>query len=149
MHFFCGEAHFQHQFPFDSSDFVHFRKRIGHQGIEFISTHSIELHGKQATSKMVVSDTTVQENNIAFPTDAKLAKKIIDSCNSIADKEGVKQRKTYKRVSKQAVRDTHNAKLILNEEKKREKLKRSSKLWQDDWLESCTKPLRRTASISW
>lgn len=123
MQFFCGEAHFQHKFPFDPSDFVHFRKRIGEQGIELIFTHSIQLHGKQATSKMVVSDTTVQENNTTFPTDAKLAKKIIDSCNSIANKEGIKQRQTYKRVSKQAVRDTHNA----THPKRRKKARKAQK----------------------
>ncbi len=26
MQYFCGEAHFQHHFPCDPSDFVHFRK---------------------------------------------------------------------------------------------------------------------------
>ncbi|UZR99668.1 IS5 family transposase [Chondrinema litorale] len=108
MQFFCGEAHFQHQFPFDPSDFVHFRKRIGEEGIELIFTHSVELHGKRSLSKMVVSDTTVQENNTTFPTEAKLAKKIIDSCNAVAKKEGIRQRQTYKRVGKQALRETHN-----------------------------------------
>lgn len=58
---------------------------------------------------MVLSDTTVQENNTTFPTDAKLAKKVIDKCNKIARKEGVKQRQTYKRVSKQLLRDTYNS----------------------------------------
>ena len=36
MQYFCGEAHFQHQFPCDPSDFVHFRKRIGASGVEKI-----------------------------------------------------------------------------------------------------------------
>ena len=36
-----------------------------------------------------LSDTTVAENNITFPTDSKLAKKIIDYCNKIANKEGI------------------------------------------------------------
>ena len=29
MQYFCGEACFQHRFPFDPADFVHFRHRIG------------------------------------------------------------------------------------------------------------------------
>ncbi len=29
MRYFCGMAHFEHKFPCDPSDFVHFRKRIG------------------------------------------------------------------------------------------------------------------------
>mgnify|MGYP001796942806 CR=1 FL=1 len=123
MQFFCGEAHFQHQFPFDPSDFVHFRKRIGEEGIELIFTHSVELHGRKALSKMVVSDTTVQENNTTFPTDAKLAKKIIDACNAVAKKEDIEQRQTYKRVSKQALRDTHNS----SHPKRRKKARKAQK----------------------
>ena len=112
MQYFCGEAHFKHTFPCDPSDFVYFRRRIGEEGIATIFAHSIELHGPQAQSKMVISDTTVQENNTTFPTDAKLAKKIIDKCNSIARKEGIEQRQSYRRVSKQALRDTYNGKHI-------------------------------------
>ncbi len=110
MQYFCGEARFQHRFPCDPSDFVHFRKRIGEAGVEKIFQYSVRLHGKQARSKMVLSDTTVQENNTTFPTDAKLAKKVIDKCNAIAEKERVEQRQTYVRVSKQLLRDTHNSK---------------------------------------
>ncbi len=110
MQYFCGESHFQHRFPCDPSDFVHFRKRIGEKGIEKIFIQSVELHGKQVKSKMVLSDTTVQENNITFPTDAKLAKKIIDKVNKIATKENIKQRQSYKRVSKNLVRTTYNGK---------------------------------------
>jgi len=110
MQYFCGESHFQHKFPCDPSDFVHFRKRIGEEGIEKIFIHSVELHGSKTKSKMVLSDTTVQENNVTFPTDAKLAKKIIDKASKIALKEGVKQRQSYKRVSKNLVRTTYNGK---------------------------------------
>jgi transposase, IS5 family len=110
MQYFCGESTFQHKFPCDPSDFVHFRKRIGEEGVQKIFVYSIKLHGKDAYSKSVLSDTTVQENNISFPTDSKLAKKIIDHCNKIAQKEGVEQRQNYKRVSKQLLRDTFNSK---------------------------------------
>ncbi len=34
MQYFCGESHFQHKFPCNPSDFVHFRKRIGKEGIK-------------------------------------------------------------------------------------------------------------------
>ena len=108
MQYFCGEAHFQHKFPFDPSDFVHFRKRIGVEGVEKIFSHSVTLHGSRAKGKMLLSDTTVQENNTTFPTDAKLAKRIIDRCNTIAENEGIQQRQSYKRVSKQLLRDTYN-----------------------------------------
>jgi IS5 family transposase len=35
---------------------------------------SVGLHGKQAQESTVLIDTTVQERNITYPTDAKLAK---------------------------------------------------------------------------
>jgi len=110
MQYFCGMAHFEHKFPFDPSDFVHFRKRIGKSGVEKIFKHSVNLHGKQTEECVSVSDTTVQENNITFPTDSKLYKRIIDLCNDIAKKENITQRQTYTRTSKQLLRDTHNAK---------------------------------------
>ncbi len=109
MQYFCGEAHFQHEFPCDPSDLVHFRKRIGEKGVEKIFTYSVEMHGNKVKSKSVLSDSTVQENNITYPTDAKLAKKIIDKSAKIARKKNVKQRQSYKRVSKQLLRDTYNS----------------------------------------
>jgi len=109
MQYFCGMAHFQHRFPCDPSDFVHFRKRIGVEGIEKIFQHSVAIHGKRGLSKMVLSDTTVQENNTTFPTDSKLAKTIIDKCEQIALQTGVKQRQSYSRTAKQLLRNTHNA----------------------------------------
>lgn len=110
MQYFCGMEHFEHGFPCDPSDFVHFRKRIGEQGVGKIFTYSVLIHGASATGKQVLSDTTVQENNTTFPTDAKLAKKVIDRCNALAGRTGVVQRQTYARVSKQLVRDTFNPK---------------------------------------
>lgn len=110
MQYFCGMTHFEHQFPCDPSDFVHFRKRIGEEGIEKIFKYSVLIHGEKAQEKQVLSDTTVQENNTTFPTDAKLAKRIIDKCNQLAEQTGVNQRQSYARVSKQLMRDTFNPK---------------------------------------
>tara|TARA_B100000963_G_scaffold337551_1_gene333651 strand:- start:321 stop:1655 length:1335 start_codon:yes stop_codon:yes gene_type:complete len=109
MQYFCGMAHFEHTFPCDPSDFVHFRKRIGEKGVEKIFVYSVSLHGRDAKQTVVLSDTTVSENNTTFPTDAKLAKKVIDRCNAIARVEDIVQRQSYVRVSKQLVRDTYNA----------------------------------------
>ena len=60
MQYFCGYSHFQHFFPFNPSDFVHFRKRIGEEGVEKIFTYSVNLHGKDAQNSSYLSDTTVQ-----------------------------------------------------------------------------------------
>lgn len=110
MQYFSGQSRFQHKYPCDPSDLVHFRKRITQEGIEKIFAYTVALHGKSAEDKVVLSDTTVQGNNVTFPTDAKLAKKIIDKCNQIANKESVEQRQTYVRVSKQHLRDSYNGK---------------------------------------
>jgi transposase, IS5 family len=56
---------------------VHFRKRLKEEGLEFLLSQSVALHPKAKNEKEVQIDTTVQEKNITFPTDAKLAKKVI------------------------------------------------------------------------
>jgi len=123
---FCGGVFFEHKFPFDPSDFVHFRNRVGEAGMEKIFAHSVNLFGKAVPrmSKFVLSDTTVQENNTSFPTDAKLCKKVIDKCNTIAVKEGVEQRQRYTRESKQLLRDTYNSKHPRRVKKARKAMRR-------------------------
>ena len=106
--YFCGSVFFEHKFPFDPSDFVYFRNRVGADGIAKIFAYSVKLHGAEVPkqAKFVLSDTTVQENNTTFPTDAKLCKTVIDKCNEIAKQEGINQRQRYTRVSKQLVRES-------------------------------------------
>jgi IS5 family transposase len=105
--YFTGEIFFQNKQPFDPSEFVHFRKRLKEDGLEFVLSQTVALHPEAKNEKEVQIDTTVQEKNITFPTDAKLAKKVIDNCTKIAKKEGIKQRQTYKRVAKQHLRDAY------------------------------------------
>jgi IS5 family transposase len=114
MQYFCGEAHFQHEFPCDPSDFVHFRKRVGEAGIEKIFAYSVQIFGKEAREDVQLSDTTVQENHTTFPTAAKLAYKIIKNCHVIAQKETIKQRQTYKRVYCCETLTTPNTHDVLN-----------------------------------
>jgi IS5 family transposase len=103
--YFSGYKTFQWHFPIEPTDLVHFRKRIGKEGLEKIFKMSISLHGKNSKEKEVVIDTTVQEKNITYPTDVKLHKKIIDKCVKIAKKEGIQLRQSYRRISKQLVID--------------------------------------------
>jgi len=114
MQYFCGMKCFEHRFPFDPSDFVHFRKRIGEAGFEKIFEYSVQVHEEDkgtgnAKVKWHLSDTTVQENNTTYPTDAKLCKKVIEGCNRIAAEAGIKMRRSYRRESKQLLRDSYNA----------------------------------------
>jgi IS5 family transposase len=95
---FCGEVYFQYKYPFDPSDFVHFRKRIGEEGMKKLFKQSIELFGKEKVRKEVKEvrvDTTVQEKNITFPTDRKLMEKVIEHCKRIARKEDITLKRTY------------------------------------------------------
>ena len=105
--YLTGEEFFQHQKPFDPSEFVHFRKRLKEKDLELILSQTVALHPQAKTEKEVQIDTSVQEKNITFPTDAKLAKKVIDNCRKIARKEGIPQRQSYQRVAKQHLRDAY------------------------------------------
>jgi transposase, IS5 family len=101
--YFCGEVYFQYDYPFDPSDFVHFRKRIGEEGMKIIFRQSIGLFGKKRVRKEVKEvrvDTTVQEKNITFPTDRKLTEKVIEHCKRIARKEEITLKRTYGREIK-------------------------------------------------
>jgi len=101
--YFCGEIYFQYKYPFDPSDFVHFRKRIGEEGMKKIFEQSIGLFGKEKVRKEVKEvrvDTTVQEKNITFPTDRKLTEKVIEHCKRIAKKENIKLTRTFGREIK-------------------------------------------------
>jgi len=98
--YFSGEKIFQWKYPVEPSDMVHFRKRIGEEGVKKILEISIKLHGKSSMEKEVVVDTTVQEKNITFPTDVKLYRKIIEQSCKIAEAENIEQRQSYRRTVK-------------------------------------------------
>ena len=92
---FCGMKEFQRRLPCHSTELVHFRKRIGAEGVERIFQMSVGLHGEAALEDTVHIDTTVQEKNITDPTDSKLAIRIINRLNKIAQAHGVQQRRTF------------------------------------------------------
>ena len=97
--YLAGEATFQWGQPCAASDLVHFRHRLGEKGIQKLFALSIALHADQVKkAKEVIVDTTVQEKNITFPTDAKLYKKVIEKCNRIAKSCGIQLRQSYRFV---------------------------------------------------
>jgi len=93
--YFCGMTEYQPALPCDPTDLVYFRKRIGTEGVEKIFAMSVAVHGKDAQEKQVIIDTTVQEKNVTYPTDGKLAIKMIHHLHRIAKDEEIRLRRTY------------------------------------------------------
>ncbi|VVM24163.1 ISPg7, transposase [uncultured Gammaproteobacteria bacterium] len=119
--YFCGYSNYMPGMPCNATELVHFRKRIGVKGFNLIFKMSVALHGKQAQESTVLIDTTVQEKNITYPTDAKLAIKIINRLNKLAKRHGIQQRRTY-------VKEVKNCRLSIRHfrhVKKRAKAKKA------------------------
>jgi len=119
--YFCGMTEYQPALPCDPTDLVYFRKRIGTEGVEKIFAMSVALHGKDAEEKQVIIDTTVQEKNVTYPTDGKLAIKMIHHLHRIAKEEGIQLRRTYIKEIK-----VHRIKLRFFRHPKKIKKARSS-----------------------
>ena len=103
--YFCGETHFQTDFPCDATSLGIWRKRIGEEKLKLTidETIRIALAKKFVTKKelsAVVVDTTVQEKNITFPTDAKLLSRAIMKLAKHCLLHRIKLRQSYSRVSK-------------------------------------------------
>lgn len=96
--YFSGQEVQQWGQPCAASDLVHFRQRIGEQGVEKILKESIRIHGKNGQDPDVSVDTAAQEKNITYPTDTKLHKKIIHKCVKKASDEGIKMLKLAKKT---------------------------------------------------
>jgi IS5 family transposase len=103
--YFSGEKSYACGMPCEASELVHFRNRIGDEGIELIFKESIRINGKDGKQKQAITDTTVQEKNITYPTDNKLHRKIIKKCIAIAEEQGIEQRQTYRRILKKLLMD--------------------------------------------
>ncbi|WP_067344964.1 IS5 family transposase, partial [Marinomonas spartinae] len=98
--YFCGKTFFQHDFPCHSTSLVKWRKRLGEEGCEWLLTQTIQAGLKlkvikSASLKRVIVDTTVQEKNITFPTDAKLYNKAQQQLNQVAKDLAITLRQTY------------------------------------------------------
>lgn len=103
--YFCGFEYFHHDFPIDPTSLIKWRKRIGGEGCEKILALTVQAgieSGTLKTShiKRVIVDTTVQEKNIAFPTDSALYVKALEKLTSFAKELGIELRQTYKRKAK-------------------------------------------------
>jgi len=121
---FTGEVEFQWQLPCDPSDMTYFRKRIGDKGFEKILAVSIHLHGNKIQEDEMCIDTTVQEKNITFPTDAKQYRKIHGHLLKIARQEKIALSRTYEKEVKKLKLQTRFSSHPKNRKKARYAVKR-------------------------
>ncbi len=103
--YFSGMKYFEHELPIHPSSMTRWRKRIGETGAEELLKQTIEAGLKlkaikRTQLKRVNIDTTVQEKDIRFPTDARLYDRARERLVEAAKKEGIKLRQNYNRLSK-------------------------------------------------
>ena len=106
--YFCGQLEFLPKEPCEASDLVHFRNRIGEAGMEVILSESIRVNTENDDEdhfNTAFIDSTVQEKNITYPTDAKLHKKIIKRVLKIVREKRLPLRQSYQRTLKAISRD--------------------------------------------
>ena len=106
--YFCGEEFFQHELPFDRSSMTRWRQRMGDEKLEALLQESLFVAvrlgaAKPADFTQVIVDTTVQEKNAAFPTDAKLMHRARERLVRLAEQHGLELRQSYARVGKLAL----------------------------------------------
>lgn len=107
--FFTGEEYFQKEFPIDPTSMTRFRNRLEEGGVLEILRETIAAGLRlkcirpESLEKVAV-DTTVQEKNIAFPTDIGLYSKMIQKLVKQGKKEGISFRQTYQKECKRGLK---------------------------------------------
>jgi IS5 family transposase len=107
--YFCGEVYFQTTPPLHYTSLGKWRLRIGADNLKLIleETVRIAVDKKFVTEtdlSRVVVDTTVQEKNITFPTDAKLLSRAIIKLSKFALHNKITLRQSYARKAKRTAR---------------------------------------------
>ena len=104
--YFSGMKYFEHQYPIEPSTMTRWRKRIGDSGAEQLLKETIEAGLKLKAIKAfqlkrVNVDTTVQEKEIRFPTDARLYNRARERLVKAAKERNIVLRQNYNRKAKQ------------------------------------------------
>ena len=104
--YFSGMKWFEHKLPINTSSMTRWRKRIGKAGAEELLKETIKagLKLKAVKSfqlKRVNVDTTVQEKEVRFPTDARLYDRARQRLVALAKEREIPLRQNYNRKSKQ------------------------------------------------
>jgi IS5 family transposase len=104
--YFSGMKYFEHKVPIHPSSMCRWRKRIGEAGAEKLLQETIEAGLKLKAVKAFMLkrinvDTTVQEKEVRFPTDARLYNRARQRLVDTAKKRNIDLRQNYNRKSKQ------------------------------------------------
>jgi len=104
--YFSGMKYFEHRMPIDPSSMTRWRKRIGEAGAEGLLEETIASGLKLKAVKVhqlkrVNVDTTVQEKEVRFPTDARLYDRARQRLVEYAKERDIDLRQNYNRKSKQ------------------------------------------------
>jgi IS5 family transposase len=99
--YFCGYEYFEHEFPIEPSLMTKWRNRIKSEGLEKLLEETIKAGlktkvVKRSSFKKVNVDTTVQEKNVTYPTDAKLYHRMRERLVKEARESGIELRQSYR-----------------------------------------------------
>lgn len=103
--YLSGMKYFEHKPPINPSSMTRWRKRIGDAGAEELLKETIEAGLKLKAVKptqlrRVNVDTTVQEKEFRFPTDARLYERARHRLAKAAKERGIDLRQNYNRKAK-------------------------------------------------
>lgn len=106
--YFCGEEFFCQELPIDPSSMTRWRKRVGTAGSKEMLRETLAAAVATKTMKLseveeLSADTTVQEKNVTFPTDAKLLNRARVRLVALAKEHGVVLRQSYTRLGRAAL----------------------------------------------
>jgi len=104
--YFSGMKYFEHKVPINPSSMSRWRKRIGTSGAEKLLQSTIKAGLKlkaikKSQLKRVNVDSTVQEKDIRFPTDARLYNRARERLVKAAAEREIPLRQNYNRVGPQ------------------------------------------------
>jgi hypothetical protein len=99
---------FQHRLVFDRSSLTRWRNRMGEERLQALLQESLSVATRTKAIKpselsRVIVDTTVQPENVTFPTDAKLLNRAREKLVRLAQLRGMALRQSYARVGKFAL----------------------------------------------
>lgn len=106
--YLSGMKYFEHELPCNPSSMTRWRKRIGEAGAEELLKETIQAGLKikaikKTQLKRINVDTTVQEKNVRFPTDARLYDRARARLVKAAKEREINLRQNYNRLSKQTL----------------------------------------------